>query len=76
MLSIITHRPKPVKSKMISSFCPLAEADAGTISRSQNDLTGQGKVYKMGLGTDMNGKESLPLSIWGLEKGKPNPWKR
>jgi hypothetical protein len=61
---------------MVSSFGSLAGADAGTISYSQNDLTGQGKVNKMDLGTDINGKEYLLLSIRGLEKGKPNPWKR
>jgi hypothetical protein len=61
---------------MISPFCPPARAKAGKVSYSQNDLTGQGKVYKMDLGTDINGKENLPLSIRGLEKGKPNPWKK
>jgi hypothetical protein len=61
---------------MISTFGPPAGAEAGTIFYSQNDLTGQGKVNKMDLGTDINGKEYLLLSIRGLEKGKPNPWKR
>jgi hypothetical protein len=76
MLFIITHRPKPIKSEMVSSFCTLTGAEAGRLSYSQNDLTDQGKVYKMDLGTDRNGKEYLPLSIRGLEKGKPNPWKK
>jgi len=61
---------------VISTFGPLVGAEAGPISYSQNDLTGQGKVYKMDLATDINGKESPPLSIGDLEKGKPNPWKR